>query len=78
MTFSYKYVYIALATTPVNCTHGDMKLIGGTTEYEGTLQVCVNSLWGTVCDSSWSSSDALLACSQLGYPGIGQDLFIIY
>ena len=69
--FSYKHP-LALGSTPDNCTHGDMKLIGGSTEYEGTLQVCVNSIWGTVCDSSWSYSDAAVACFQLGYGGAGQ------
>ena len=73
LVFLYKHT-LALGTIPDNCTQGDMKLIGGSTEYEGTIQVCVNSVWGTVCDSSWNYYDAVVACSQLGYGGLGQPL----
>ena len=61
----------APTTVSSNCTHGDIKLLGGTTEYEGSIEVCVNGIWGTICDRSWSSNDALVACTQAGYPGQG-------
>lgn len=70
----YKYS-LAPGTIPDNCTHGDMKLVGGSDEYEGTLQICVNSIWGTVCDSGWSYRDASVACSQLGYGALGDYYF---
>ena len=68
--FCYKCLP-ALGTTPDNCTDGDLKLVGGTTEYEGTLQVCANGVWGTVCDSGWNYYDAAVACYHLGYGGLG-------
>ena len=52
------------------CTHGDIRLVGGATSAEGRLEVCVNSIWGTVCGSySWGADEATVACKQLGYSG---------
>ncbi|KAJ8919535.1 hypothetical protein NQ315_002156 [Exocentrus adspersus] len=44
-----------------------IRLIGGTTESEGRLQVKVNNEWGTVCNYGWTIQNAALVCQQLGY-----------
>ncbi len=58
-----------LAVTPVNCTDGDIRLIGGTTPYEGRVEMCLHGYWGGVCpsDAHWGYSDATVVCRQLGY-----------
>ena len=52
-----------------NCTTGDIRLTDGTTHYEGRVEVCINRVWGTVCDYNWGTWQAYAVCHQLGYQG---------
>ena len=54
------------------CVNGDIRLVAGTVPNEGRVEVCNDSVWGTVCDDSWSQNDGNVACRQLGYSGIGK------
>ena len=54
-----------------NCTDGNLRLIGGQSPNEGRVEVCLDGLWGTVCDDYWGSVDAQVACRQLGYLSSG-------
>ena len=55
----------------VSCTHGDIRLQGGQNPYEGRVEICNNTQWGTVCDDFWDTTDANVACRQLGFSPIG-------
>ena len=55
----------------VLCQNGDIRLVNGTTAFEGRVEICWNETWGTVCDGYWSGSDAQVACRQLGYSTTG-------
>ena len=65
------WILIAIDTVADNCTHGAVRLEGGSNQYEGNVEACVNGLWSTICDSGWSTSDAQVACGDAGYPGSG-------
>ena len=57
-----------LSYTASTCSlnvEGDIRLQSGSTEYEGRLEVCYGGRWSSVCNVD--SSDAAVACKQLGH-----------
>ncbi|XP_071951750.1 scavenger receptor cysteine-rich type 1 protein M130-like [Antedon mediterranea] len=63
-----------------NCNHGEdagavcignskIRLLGGTLENEGRVEILRNGQWGTVCDDGWDQNEATVVCRQLDFPG---------
>ena len=52
-------------------SNGALRLVDtGRTRFGGRLEVYYNSEWGTVCNDLWGSSDATVACRQMGFAGV--------
>ena len=56
------------------CSDGQLRLAGGNIRNEGRVEICLNNLWGTVCDDSWGVADATVVCRELGYSAQGQHM----
>ena len=55
-----------------DCTNGDIRLLGSSSSNEGTIEMCVNHAWGTICDDNWDARDGNVACAQLGFQPFGK------
>ena len=56
------------------CSEGKLRLVGGESENEGTVEICKDGFWGTLYDSAWDEREAIVACRQAGLPTIGNNI----
>ena len=53
------------------CSDREIRLSGSSSKTAGRVEVCVESVWTSLCDQSWDLSDAMVACRHLGYSPYG-------
>ena len=46
---------------------GDVRLVGGSYQWEGRVEVYMSGVWGTITDSDWTDDDARVVCRKLGH-----------
>lgn len=67
----------ALVYTEICTVEGSVRLVRGSIDRQGTVEVCLGGLWGTVCDDEWSISSAAVVCRQIGYPFNGKNHYLL-
>jgi len=60
-----------------SCTDGTVRLFGGQSNAEGTVEICVGGVWGSLCDDSWGRDDAAVVCQQLGFQGASKMFMLL-
>lgn len=59
-------VNICIDTVAPVCEDGAISLVNGNFRSEGTIQVCMDGQWGTVCDDLFGVEEAKVVCRTLG------------
>ena len=80
VTSSNYHIGVEVEHAASNCSDGAVRLVGGSTVYEGRVELCINRLWGTVCSHSsrfssrsrWNVNNAKVVCRQLGHQELGK------
>ena len=53
------------------CIPGSVRLANSTSDMEGRVEVCLDNVWGTVCQDLFGYDEARVVCGQLGFSGEG-------
>ena len=48
-------------------SNGDVRLVGGSSQYEGHVEVYYSGGWRSACYSGWNQEASSVVCKQLGY-----------
>ena len=65
-------LFFPIDYTSTECmNNGDIRLIGGQTVQEGTVEICLKGTWGSICDYNWGYEEAEVVCRGLGYSALG-------
>ena len=67
------FVITSVITTLIpGCTDGDVRLTGGSSGREGTVEVCSDKMWGLVSGVGWGEENARVVCKQLHFQAEGE------
>ena len=50
----------------IDCSEGDVRLVGGAHKFQGTVEICLDGSWCLVSQHGWDNRDARIVCRELG------------
>ena len=61
-------------SAPIECEHGQVRLVNGSHRAEGRVEVCAHGYWATTCYSIWDLDlvETEIVCKQLNLPTDGR------
>ncbi|XP_071503574.1 scavenger receptor cysteine-rich domain-containing protein DMBT1-like [Diadema antillarum] len=63
------YEDVGVKCIPTGKAEIQVRLVGGTDDTQGRVEIYYNGQWGTVCDDSWNIGEANVTCRMLGFEG---------
>ncbi len=51
--------------TTAECSFGDIRLVGGPDQYSGKVELCVDNVYTSICDSNIAVSEAEVVCREI-------------
>ena len=71
-----KYYFVYPDTYQVPCKAGEVRLVNGYHEREGSVEFCLDGAWSTVCGKNWDLRATQTVCEQLRFPRHGEQYMI--
>lgn len=68
----YCYDYIQYCYADM-CSDSAVRIAGGSDDFIGRVEVCVNGTWGTVCGDGWNNYSASVVCEQMEFSPQGSE-----
>ena len=62
--------FVHVPTEPDPCEDGDVRLVGGPSNREGRVEICMRGIWGGVIGGSFP--EASVVCRQLRFDPLGE------
>ena len=59
--------HFVIVTLFEECINGDVRLVNGGSGIQGRVEICLDAVFGTVCNVEWDDEDAAVVCRQLGF-----------
>ena len=69
---NYNIILPIIIIIALFCEERGLRLVGGSRDGDGTVEICLNETWGTVCSNNWDQIDSTVVCKQLGYSDKGE------